>query len=219
LVQLIEQQQPPPPPTLLIIVRSGSEELSDSLKDVVAAAAAAAAAAASSPSSRSGSIKVCTVHVCYEDSASASAPIIALHDGDVTCKLPSACFSPSLGHGPLQLAVKLILNAVSTCAFINQGCVYGNRMINLTVSNDKLFSRAISIVSAVTSVNAAAAQHALLRSLYDRDGDTHDLKQLPVAEHVIRGSAKQGKRAVPVAIMLAMDEGLAVAQVLRLIHV
>jgi hypothetical protein len=86
-------------------------------------------------------------------------------------------------------------------------------MVNLTVSNDKLFSRAISIVASITSTKAAAAQHALLRSLYDRDGSTDDLQQLPVAQHVARGAAKQGQRAVPVAIMLAMDDGLSVAQV------
>jgi hypothetical protein len=158
-------------------------------------------------------MSVCCVRVTYGDFQLPCAPVTAAQDGSVTCTLPAACHRPSLGHGPLQLAVKLILNAVSTCGFINQGCVFGNRMVNLTVSNDKLFSRAVSIVASITSTKAAAAQHALLRSLYDRDGDTHDLAQLPVAQHVARGSAKQGQRAVPVAIMLAMDDALSVVQV------
>ncbi len=207
LVELIEQKEPPPPPTLLVIVRAGGQELSDGLKAVAAAAAAAVAAAGNHDG-----ISVCSVHVRY-DGAPPPPCSPAPGDCDVMCTLPAACCSPSLGHGPLQLAVKLILNAISTCAFINLGCVYGNRMVNLTVSNDKLFSRAVSIVASITSARPAEAQHALLRSLYDRDGSTDDLQQLPVAQHVARGSAKQGQRAVPVAIMLAMDQGLTVVQV------
>jgi N-acetylmuramic acid 6-phosphate (MurNAc-6-P) etherase len=219
LVELLQQREPPPPPTLLVIVRAGVGELSDGLKTVAAAAAAAAAAAGNQDI-----ISVCTVQVAYADgapppaaahAADADAAAHAPPDASVLCTLPAACIAPSLGHGPAQLAVKLILNAISTCAFINHGCVYGNRMVNLTVSNDKLYSRAVSIVAAITSAGPAAAQHALLRSLYDRDGDTHDLLLLPVAQHVTRGAAKQGQRAVPVAIMLAMDETLSVEQVTR----
>jgi len=35
-------------------------------------------------------------------------------------------------------ALKLILNAISTGANIMKGRVYGNKMINLTVANDKV---------------------------------------------------------------------------------
>ena len=35
-------------------------------------------------------------------------------------------------------ALKLILNAISTGANVLKGRVYGNRMINLTVANDKV---------------------------------------------------------------------------------
>ncbi len=206
LLELIEQREPQPPPTLLVVVRASGGELSDGLKAVVAAAAAA--------SENHDNISVCTVRVTYDDGAPPPASTLALNDGSIHCTLPAACNTPSLGNGPLQLAVKLILNAVSSCAFINLGCVYGNRMVNLTVSNDKLFSRAVSIVASITSTKPAAAQHALLRSLYDRDGSTEDLQQLPVAQHVARGSAKQGQRAVPVAIMLAMDDALSVVQVM-----
>ncbi len=202
LVELIAQKDPAPPPTLLVIVTAGTGELSDGLKAV-----AAAAALHLHPDS------VCAVQVAYADGALLSSDAQLSLDANVRCTLPASCSASSLGHGPLQLAVKLMLNAISTCAFINYGCVYGNRMVNLTVSNDKLFSRAVSIVASITSSKTAAAVHALLRSLYDRDGDTQDLQQLPVAQHVARGSAKQGQRAVPVAIMLALNEGLSVEQV------
>ena len=36
-------------------------------------------------------------------------------------------------------ALKLILNAISTGANILKGRVFGNRMINLTVANDKVY--------------------------------------------------------------------------------
>jgi hypothetical protein len=202
LLELIAQKDPPPPPTLVVVVTAGQGELSDGLKAVAAAAAA-----------HLQPVSVCTVQVAYADGAPLSCDAQLSFDSSVRCTLPASCSLPSLGYGPLQLAVKLILNAVSTCAFVNHGCVYGNRMVNLTVSNDKLFSRAVSIVAAITSSATAEAQHALLRSLYDRDGDTQDLQQLPVAQHVARGSAKQGQRAVPVAIMLALDGKLSVEEV------
>ena len=157
LVELIEQREPAPPPTLLVIVRAGGGDMSDGLKAVVAAAAAAAA------SGNHDAISVCNVHVAYDG----DTPSACALDGSIRCTLPASCNAPRLGAGPLQLAVKLLLNAVSTCAFINLGCVYGNRMVNLTVSNDKLFSRAVSIVASITSVAPAAALHALLRSLYE----------------------------------------------------
>ena len=46
---------------------------------------------------------------------------------------------PSLSE-PLfaGFALKLVLNAISTGANVMKGRVYGNTMINLTVSNDKV---------------------------------------------------------------------------------
>ena len=41
-------------------------------------------------------------------------------------------------HQATQLTMKLAVNAISTCANVLKGRVYGNAMINLTVANDKV---------------------------------------------------------------------------------
>jgi N-acetylmuramic acid 6-phosphate (MurNAc-6-P) etherase len=51
-----------------------------------------------------------------------------------------------------EMALKLTLNILTTGSFIRLGKVYRSRMIDLRVSNLKLYRRAISIV-AVCSLN------------------------------------------------------------------
>ena len=53
-------------------------------------------------------------------------------------------------------ATKMALNIISTSVMIKLGKVYGNRMIDLSVSNDKLMDRAISILFDIGSVNKTA---------------------------------------------------------------
>ncbi|MBN3490758.1 N-acetylmuramic acid 6-phosphate etherase [Acholeplasma equirhinis] len=54
-------------------------------------------------------------------------------------------------------AQKLILNMISTTAMVKLGKVYENLMIDIQMSNDKLVSRAISIVCEVTGVEEKTA--------------------------------------------------------------
>ena len=54
-------------------------------------------------------------------------------------------------------ATKMTLNIISTTVMIKLGKVYGNRMIDLSVSNNKLFNRAISILVDVASVSKETA--------------------------------------------------------------
>ena len=46
-----------------------------------------------------------------------------------------------------DFAAKLMLNAVSTIAHVQKGTIFTNRMVNLRVSNVKLFHRAVGLVS------------------------------------------------------------------------
>ena len=50
-------------------------------------------------------------------------------------------------------ATKMALNIISTSVMIKLGKVYGNRMIDLSVTNDKLLDRALSILLDIASVN------------------------------------------------------------------
>ena len=61
-------------------------------------------------------------------------------------------------------ATKMTLNIISTTVMIKLGKVYGNRMIDLSVSNNKLFNRAIRILVDVASVSKESAIELLKKT-------------------------------------------------------
>lgn len=107
-------------------------------------------------------------------------------------------FSES-GLGQIQL--KLTLNAISTGAFVLFGKVYGNRMVDVRLSNNKLYHRAIGIVRDIAHVSESAAKHALWRALYRTDTPHGINDDTPVSAHVAQ--AARVNRVVPIAILLA----------------
>lgn len=112
-----------------------------------------------------------------------------------------------------ELAVKLVLNATTTVAHVQRGAIYGNRMVNVGITNAKLFHRAAGIVRSVTACSEAVAVEALLRSIYHVDPDSDarafpasapslaTLKALPVSAHVSAAAVQLD--LVPVAVLLA----------------
>ena len=56
---------------------------------------------------------------------------------------------------------KLVLNMISTCVMIKLGKVYGNLMVDLKATNEKLVHRAVSIVCQAAEVEEAKAREAL----------------------------------------------------------
>lgn len=58
-------------------------------------------------------------------------------------------------------AQKLVLNMLSTGAMIKLGKVYGNLMVDVRATNEKLAHRAVSIVCTATGVDEAHAKEAL----------------------------------------------------------
>jgi N-acetylmuramic acid 6-phosphate etherase len=58
-------------------------------------------------------------------------------------------------------ATKLVLNMLSTGAMIRTGMVYGNLMVNLQPTNEKLKNRAIRIIAAATEVDEVRAAELL----------------------------------------------------------
>ena len=61
-------------------------------------------------------------------------------------------------------ATKMVLNIISTSIMIKLGKVYGNRMIDLSVSNEKLRERAIGILFDIGSVNKETALQLLKKT-------------------------------------------------------
>ena len=60
-------------------------------------------------------------------------------------------------------AQKMVLNMLSTAAMIKLGKVYGNLMVDVQATNEKLTHRAVSIVCTATGADAATAREALGR--------------------------------------------------------
>tara|TARA_B100000945_G_scaffold317980_1_gene321859 strand:+ start:37 stop:969 length:933 start_codon:yes stop_codon:yes gene_type:complete len=61
-------------------------------------------------------------------------------------------------------ATKMALNIISTSVMIKLGKVYGNRMVDLSVTNQKLMNRAIGILSDIASVNSSRALQLLKKT-------------------------------------------------------
>ena len=100
-----------------------------------------------------------------------------------------------------ELALKVAVNAVSTCAHVLNGTVFSNCMINLTISNIKLFHRAAALVSRLGGVELEHAQRFLLRAIYgDDEGQTVSVDA--VAQHVTRASTVE--QVLPVSLLLAI---------------
>ena len=58
----------------------------------------------------------------------------------------------------------MALNIISTGAMVGYGKVYGNRMIDVAVTNDKLHDRAIRIISDLTNLDRPQAEELLIKS-------------------------------------------------------
>ncbi len=59
---------------------------------------------------------------------------------------------------------KMALNIISTGAMVRYGKVYGNRMIDVAVTNNKLRDRALRIISDLTKLDRQAAEELLAQS-------------------------------------------------------
>jgi len=92
---------------------------------------------------------------CNPDSAMAQAADVAL----------TPVVGPEVVTGSSRMkagtAQKLVLNMLSTGAMIRSGKVYGNLMVDVEATNQKLVQRQINIVKQATGCDDATAQQAL----------------------------------------------------------
>jgi N-acetylmuramic acid 6-phosphate (MurNAc-6-P) etherase len=99
------------------------------------------------------------------------------------------------------LRLKLVLNAVSTCAFVTAGKVFGNRMVDLSLANSKLYRRAVRLVAELGRVPEGAAELAILGAIHDTETPGRDLLEAPVAQHVAVATTRS--QVVPLALLTA----------------
>jgi len=111
-----------------------------------------------------------------------------------------------LGFGPgvsneAELTLKLCLNAITTGGHVMAGKIYTNVMIDLRISNAKLYDRAVGLVANLTNTTLAEAQRALHHAIFRTPPKDEDYKDSLVSMSVQRAIAKP--RIIPLAILLA----------------
>ncbi len=129
--------------------------------------------------------------------ASAASPRL-----DVRVCIPAV--PPSIVPGtPVfeEYATKLVLNALTTGAHVLCGKVYQNRMVDLRISNNKLYYRTIGIIQHIAGVSAEQARRCLLRSIYGTDRLTPAILGAKPSRHV--EAATGVPKVVPRALIMA----------------
>ncbi|KAM4711432.1 LOW QUALITY PROTEIN: glucokinase regulatory protein [Anableps anableps] len=106
--------------------------------------------------------------------------------------------SMSLQH-MWELSTKLLLNAVSTGAHILKGKVYQNYMIDLQVTNSKLYRRAARLLQKLSGHLESQCEEALLKAIYQVDKLTEIIITCNLKTHT--HAARKSKKVVPLALV------------------
>ncbi len=101
-----------------------------------------------------------------------------------------------------EYGTKLVLNALTTGGHILSGKVYQNRMVDLRISNNKLFYRTIGIIQHITGISADAAKRYMLRSIYKTDRITPRMLHAKPSQHV--NASTNVPKIVPKALIMAV---------------
>lgn len=99
-----------------------------------------------------------------------------------------------------ELSTKWCLNAISTGAHVLKGKVYMNYMIDLRVTNSKLYRRAISILQRFSGSSRIDCERALLRVIYNTDDLTEETRQADIHKHT--DAANRRDQVVPTALLM-----------------
>ncbi|XP_034966703.1 glucokinase regulatory protein isoform X3 [Zootoca vivipara] len=98
-----------------------------------------------------------------------------------------------------ELSTKWILNTVSTGAHVLKGKILRNYMVDLRVSNSKLFWRAVSILQRFSGHPHAKCLEGLLQTIYDPEPLSDALRTAPVSKHIAVATDKS--KVVPTALL------------------
>ncbi|KAK7152554.1 hypothetical protein R3I93_010700 [Phoxinus phoxinus] len=131
---------------------------------------------------------------------------------NITWPFSSAKDNSAVMRQHWELSTKLCLNAISTGAHVLKGKVYMNYMIDLRVTNSKLYRRAINILQRFTGCSKTECESALLRAVYSTDDLTEDMTAADVHTHT--GAANTRERVVPTALVM-LQSGCTHAQAQR----
>lgn len=133
------------------------------------------------------------------DKASFTSPPPDLRQ-QVIVEVPEAGFIPGTNN-LMELALKLCLNAVTSGAHIMAGKVYTNVMIDLKISNSKLYDRAIRLIGQLTGASPVESEIALQTAIFRHRPSDDELKANTVSMCLQRAAGRE--KIVPTAILMA----------------
>uniref|UniRef100_A0A3Q1BCL1 SIS domain-containing protein n=1 Tax=Amphiprion ocellaris TaxID=80972 RepID=A0A3Q1BCL1_AMPOC len=113
--------------------------------------------------------------------------------------LQGASVSASLLHMQWELSTKLVLNAVSTGAHVLKGKIYQNHMIDVQVTNSKLYRRATRLLQKLSGRPESQCEEALLKTIYGANKLTLDMTTSDVITHTC--TAVTRTKVVPLALV------------------
>ncbi|KAM6958326.1 glucokinase regulatory protein [Tautogolabrus adspersus] len=148
--------------------------------------------------------KTSNIHAVYHqvdgDAAAAEQQdvINKLCSSSLQIAWPSSPASGRLRH-MWELSTKLLLNAVSTGAHILKGKIYQNYMIDVQVTNSKLYCRATRLLQKLSGYPESKCEEALLKSLYRVDELTIDITSSDITAHT--RAARNRTKVVPLALV------------------
>ncbi|XP_067439087.1 glucokinase regulatory protein isoform X3 [Thunnus thynnus] len=111
---------------------------------------------------------------------------------------PSPTSRSSL-HMQWELSTKLVLNAVSTGAHVLKGKIYQNHMIDVQVTNSKLYRRATRLLQKLTGRPESQCEEALLKAVYRVDKLTGVITSSDMTTHTL--TARNTTKVVPLALV------------------
>lgn len=143
-----------------------------------------------------------------------TALLLVTTDRPVAADLPDGlrhrCVLDIASTGPIpsfqneaELTLKLALNAISSGGHVLSGKVYNNVMIDLRISNAKLYDRAIGLVAALAEVSPERARSALHHAIFKKLQTNEEIEDTPVTACVQRAIKRE--KVVPLSILLATD--------------
>jgi len=162
--------------------------------------------------------------ISFETGASKSESEIPLTSIDKIVRIPLPFYDALPGLPVfLEISAKWILNAISTGGFTLQGKVFQNRMIDLGITNNKLFQRAIGIVAKFGNVSEPEARQNLLRAIYqiEKSEVPREIDEAPISNHLRKVSeeAKKGFTKMVALAILLCTRSLTVATAKQILSV
>ncbi|XP_067349342.1 glucokinase regulatory protein isoform X3 [Channa argus] len=98
-----------------------------------------------------------------------------------------------------ELSTKLVLNAVSTGAHVLKGKIYRNHMIDVQVTNSKLYHRATRLLQKLSGCPEPQCEEVLLKAVYQVEELSMDITSSDITRHT--HAARNTTQVVPLALV------------------